>query len=187
MSDHDLEQRLETTGIESEAVDEDLEPVGHVLMLDYDEEPLETVVSDLEHIDGPAVVAASSPDSWHVYGLALRSWDDVVVELEQSRASREYVREMTRRGVATLRTGPKETPDGEIVTPAPIPIAVTSSDGPIAVSRPHAAQLRRLAEQRATDAVVRQLATIETGAAAGIEPVGEQLARSRYETRGGEA
>ena len=179
-----VEITVETTGIESEVVDGDLEPLGHVLMLDYDDADLETIRRDLERIDGPTVLVASSPGSWHVYALALRSWDDVVLELEESNASREYVREMTRRGVATLRIGPKRAADGEIEAGAPVPLAVAGGPrGPTPVSRPHTAQLRQLAEKRSTDGVVEDLEAIETGAIDDVVPVGEQLARSRYETR----
>lgn len=178
-------ERLETTGIESAAVDEALEPVGHVLMLDYDDAHTSTVREDLETLRGPAVVVQSSPRSYHIYGLEIRPWDHVVVDLEQSRASREFVREMTRRGTATLRTGPKRRTDGEIEARAPVPIGVTLTRPgyPIEVSRPHTARLRELADDAGLEPVARQLEAIETGAVDGLEPVGELLAETTYETR----
>jgi len=177
---------LETTGIESEAVDEDLTPIGHVLMLDYDDVGLEAVQEDAETVRGPAVVVRSSARSYHLYGLEIRTWDDVVSALRSSRASSEYISEMIRRGVATLRTSSKATPDGQITAPAPAPIAVTMTRPgyKIPVSRPHAAQLRTLAEDAGNDRVARQLAAIETGAVDGLEPVGNQICQTRYETRG---
>ena len=179
--------RLETTGIESETVDDDLEPVGHVLMLDYDDVPLETAQADLETIRGPSVLVQSSPGSWHVYGLALRPFDDVVEQARETNASREYISEMDRRGAFTLRVSSKTTPAGEIETPAPVPLAVTltPTDEPIDVSRPHTVRLRQLADEADVEPATRALRAIETGAVDGLEPVGERLPRSRYETRGG--
>lgn len=186
MSEAVDEARLETTGVESEAVDEALEPIGHVLMLDYDDALPETVLEDARAIDGPAVVVASSVGSYHVYGLALRSLEEAIEEAQSTEASSEYLEEMDRRGMFTLRTGPKEA-DGEIETPAPVPIRVTMTlEHPTDVSRPHTAQLRSMAERAGIDDVARRLAAIETGAVPGLEPVGEQLPRTRYETRGGD-
>lgn len=178
-------RRLETTGIESEAVDAGLEPAGHVLMLDYDDEPLEAVQSDLETIPGPSVLVHSSPGSWHVYGLALRPFEDAIEEARSTNASSEYVDEMDRRGVFTLRTGAKVDDRGEIEKPVPVPIAVTltPTEDPIDVSRPHTVRLRQLAEEADVEPATRALRAIETGAVDGLEPVGEKLARSRYETR----
>lgn len=176
--------RLETTGIESEVVDDDLEHVGHVLMLEYDDVDPAPVREDARDIDGPTVVVNSSPRSYHLYGLAVRSWDDVVVALEESNASREYVREMTRRGTATLRTGPKRTPSGSIATRAPYPLEVdVGTTEPVEISRPHAARLRQLAEQRDPFDVLWRLECLENGGWPALEPVGEKLAQSRYETR----
>ncbi len=179
---------LETTGIESETVDAHQTTLGHVVMLDYDDAPLSVALEDAEALRGPTVVVSSSTDSWHVYGLEIRSWDDVVVALEDSRASREYVREMTRRGTATLRITEKVDPHGETITGKPVPVAVgvTRPADPIPVSRPHVSQLRSMAEAAGIEKARRRLELIEAGAIDGLEPVGEMLARSRYETRGGD-
>ncbi|WP_344055348.1 hypothetical protein [Streptomyces thermoalcalitolerans] len=178
---------LETTGIESEVVDGDLEPIGHVAMLDYDDVPIGTVLEEIEALEGPAVLSRSSPGSWHVVDLEVRPFAEAIEVARSSTASREFVSEMDRRGCLTLRIGPKRRPDGSVETPAPVPITVHVPDGleEVEVSRPHAGRLRQLAANVGVEHVEDRLEEIERGAVDGLEPVGRQLPETRYETRGG--
>lgn len=176
---------VEAQGVESEVVREDLEPVGHVVMLEYDDVPAHVVREDLERLLEPTVLVRSSTRSWHVYGLQVRSWPRVVRTLRQSNASSEYVDEMVRRGTATLRTSPKIDGQGELRKPRPVPVGVTLTrpESTIEVSKPHCARLRQLAEESGLEAVADQLRGIEYGGIRGIRPVGRKLPQTRYETR----
>ena len=169
----DDHSRVETSGIESGVyADDDL--VGHVLLLDYDETSRDRVLSDAEEIDGPSVVLSSSPGSWHVYGLAVRSWESTLRAARSSSASEAYIEEMDRRGESTLRIGAKGDEPAPSVEAVDVP-----SEGSGTVSRPHCSILRELCDVDELELLLRAL---EAGIVDDIEPVGEQAVRSRYET-----
>lgn len=79
MTDADAVEAVVTTGITS-AVREGDETVGHVLLLDYDEGlGFREVLDDVEELDGFTAVLESSPGSFHVWNLTVRSLEETAL------------------------------------------------------------------------------------------------------------
>lgn len=173
--------KIETEGIESTVLNDAQEEIGHVVLLDLDEQPRAVAESIAERIDGPAVLVRSDPgsvgsSSYHVYGLELRPWDRAIdIAREIDAVSAEYVEEMDRRGVSTLRIGSK----GD--APAPEVVAVDIPDDPDAaeISAPHCSILEEL-----TDGELSLLLRSLQAGITDYKPAGSLVARTRYETDG---
>ena len=150
---------VKTAGVGSAVFDEDESELGHIVMLDYDSIRFELVLKDAYAIPGPAVVLSSSPGSWHIWGLRVRSWDEALKQMQQSRASDGFVDEMSDRGRAVLRTQPKLTADNSTRTPPPLPFRVVG-DVETEISRPHTIRLRELAAAAQREHVEADLATM---------------------------
>lgn len=182
---------VRTAGVVSRVLDDDGEVLGHVVAADYDDADLSTVREDARRLGGPVVVCESSPGSWHLWGLKVRPWSDVVDALTESRASTEFVEEMRTRGAATLRTHPKLSEEsGEVVVEAPTPVAAFGrvpthpNDG--RVSWPHATRLAQMCERAESDGAVAEfLAAVEESDAAVGAAFG--TAAWQYDTEGEEA
>lgn len=166
-----------TTGLESAVHDDpDTEPVGHVLMLDYDSTDKRTVYDDIQAVPGPVVIHRTQPDSWHLYGLQIRPLSDQLDLAVDTEADAAFVQEMDRRGMMTLRIGAK--PDRA----RPFPVVADlpdPEDGSVPVSRPHIDQLRQFADDRGNPTVWAKLGRLQAGLS-DYEPTGEYCGRTEY-------
>lgn len=169
-----MSEAVRTAGIESAVCDDEHEPIGHVVMLDYDSVSRQAMLSDVRAIDGPTVVLQSSAGCWHAYGLCVVSWQEATETARQSRASTEYVTEMERRGMSTLRIGAK----GDKPAPTVRFVHAPDRDDAVAVSRPHLGVLKGLA----TGELKLCLEAIQAGLHPAYDPVGETVGQSVYET-----
>lgn len=157
-----MSTEVKTAGVGSGVFDEDESELGHVVMLDYDDVDVDIVLEDADALPGPAVVLSSSPGSWHVWGLRVRSWTAALDAMRESRASSAFVDEMSQRERAVLRTQPKLTDDHTVRTPPPLPIRVVG-ELETEISRPHTIRLRELATKCGRPHVEADLATMLEG------------------------
>lgn len=179
-SDGEITQ-VKTSGVGSAVRDEHDSELGHVVMLDYDGVDYELALAEAQEIDGPAVVVRSSPGSWHVWGLRVRSWDAVENRMLRSAASSEFVSEMLERERCVLRTHPKLTRDNMEASPSPVPVTLLEDESDAEISKPHAIRLWQLAQLADSDEVASELAALLDSDRA----IGKTLSSETWFYRGG--
>lgn len=177
-ADAPLDHRIVTAGLASFVHDSDRETIGHVLMLDLDDvEDPAIAIEQAEDLDDLSIVLRSSPRSYHVVGLGVRSWDVATSQAVRSRADLDYVVEMMDKGRFIARSQPKiRRETGEIYKRSPEPVFVSPGEGPI--SRPHTRRIEQIANNVGREDVADRL----VDAARGVEQIGETLSISEYET-----
>lgn len=95
------------------------DPIGHVMLVDYDVMQVEQLNSDLAELEGVTIVAESSEDSYHAWNLTVRSKEDTALRLLETRTDMGHVGPGYRRGYWRLRIGPKVRISDEIYKPRP--------------------------------------------------------------------
>lgn len=168
---------VRTAAVGSVVFDEDREVAGHVALVDLDGASESDAIGVATEVDGPAAVVRSSADSWHVWGLSVRSWSDALDAIREH-SEPEHVDAAERRGEAHARTVPKFDDDSdEIVASAPEPVAVVDGLTDAPVSAPHLTVLQQLADQADVSDRVRWL--FDRPAQRG-DAVGSTLSTARY-------
>lgn len=111
---------LESTDHNTADVEEGrVDPMGHVMLIDYDVVERETLNDDLAGIEGITVVAESSENSYHAWNLTVRSKDDTALRLLETETDVSHVGPGYRRGYWRLRIGPKVRTNEEIYKERP--------------------------------------------------------------------
>jgi hypothetical protein len=168
-----------SAGVASYVLDGAGDLLGHVLMVEYDDVDPSVPIEDAERLDGPVVVARSSPRSYHLLDLTVRPWDETLrIAREETRSSTAYLDDREDDGRLLLRTFPKvRLSDGAEYKPAPDPFAAFEPDdfdGP--VSAPHVESYRQLASENGRTTIGGLTVAIEANA----DTTGERLVRSEY-------
>jgi hypothetical protein len=171
------EHQLDTSGVRSEVLDEDKDVVGHIVMLDYDDEveDIEQVRADAEDLDGPSVILKSSEGRYHAWNLRVRHVDEALDAARSTSCCQTFVEGMADEGRFVLRTDAKIRRTGETYRDAPevLDVEVDAVDGP--VSAPHLEILADMAEDPVAGRLRSLLGMLD-------DPVGDSLLRSDYET-----
>jgi len=152
---------LTQTGITSE-VYEDGDFHGHILLCDYDDgigTTYEQMLTEIYQLEGPTVLLESSPGSYHVWNLCVRSINGLVHKKAELHDDPKHLCIGYRRGRWVLRLSAKYKPSGELYKPMPqikdvwlndIPQGVQwygeTIDKPEGISLPHLQLLRTLAD-----------------------------------------
>lgn len=129
-----------TQAVESGVYDEDDDLIGHVGLLDLDGVGREQALGVADRLPGVSAVLASSPDSYHVWSLSLRSlvdWIDIATSLDP--VDDEHISISESRDCQVLRIDAKrEVATGEIVKTAPALFEISTSGTILPQSWPHA-------------------------------------------------
>jgi hypothetical protein len=137
-----------TAGVTSQ-VYENGDVMGHVALLDLDDEPLIEAVKVADHLDAVAAVLRSSDGSHHIWGLHIDELrEQTLCALSYNAVDDSHVGASWRRGYGVLRVTAKVRENGEAYKRRPTVVHVSPSgaDGPH--SGAHAAMLRTLMEEQ---------------------------------------
>lgn len=171
--------RVLSAGVCSRVFDSDQEEIGHVLMVEYDNTTRWQPRQDARDLPGLSVVLRSSPGSYHLWDLGVRSWDRQIELAEGTECCRTHLSEMIEQGRSVLRTQPKlYADDRSVYKSAPVPVYVYDSMDDSPISAPHATRLAQLAE-RAGQTTERLLIDSRREYA---PTAGETFSQSYYET-----
>jgi hypothetical protein len=136
----------------------DLEAVGHVLLLDYDDgATYADVRAEAGRFDGVTAVLESSEGSFHVWNLSVRDLDTALLDALRTGTDALHVQQSAKRGRFILRCGPKFRLDpddgslGETYKGAPEVVDAWATPTAAPTSRPHLDLLRALAEEQGVD------------------------------------
>jgi hypothetical protein len=134
-----------TQACESVVYDERRDVVGHVGLIDMDDEPRESAVSAARSVPGPVVILRSSARSWHLWCLRvapLTDWTECATGL--GGVDDEHVALNLERDRSVLRVASKvDLETGEDVKPEPVLEEIVDDGHAWPVSGPH---LRVLAD-----------------------------------------
>lgn len=99
-----------------------IDPDGHVMLLDYDNTPAQSVAEDLAGLEGVSIIAESSPGNLHVWNLTIRSLPDTALKMIETHCDPGHIRPGKKRGYWRLRIGPKKrNREGDLEEVAPRP------------------------------------------------------------------
>jgi len=179
MSEQVSEQTLRTSGLLSTVLDrESEEPLGHILMLDYDDcSDVTGRISMLDSEPGVSVLLESSSGSYHGYNLSVRSIEEQIYRAAQTESEPGHVRSSARRDHFVLRWIDKfRECDGETYKPAPSVIwcSITESEEP--QSAPHLRALAQRAEEDGEEEIAEALRDYSG------ETVGSSISLDHYQT-----
>lgn len=128
---------LTTNGILSTVTDSDGDDLGHVLFADYDSQDPHTVKEDAEGLPGVTLVFESSPGSYHLWNLTVRTTQQVALKQLELRQDPAYAAPGYRRGYWRLRVGAKLRPSNDVAKEAPELVGITLNETDRQQSRPH--------------------------------------------------
>lgn len=158
------------------------ETFGHVLLLDYDNTTPEQLNDELDQLDGVSLVAESSPGSYHVWNLSVRTFEETALKMLGTKCDMGHCRPGYRRGYWRLRIGAKVRKVDDIYKKRPMLKAVVVNSSTHYQSEAH----YRLAEGLWTGEMPDQRPSVP---AAGEEIrehsvpwVGKSLTSSEYAT-----
>ena len=170
---------LETSGLLSHVREGD-ETVGHVLMIEWDDiDDVMRPIRTADRIPGVSVLLRSSPGSYHLYNLSVRSVETQLLDAVRKNGDVWQARWAVRRGYFVLRILPKvRSESGEVYKPAPEPIRVFDSESECPQSRPHRDMLADLARDHGAEEVEEALSE----ALDSHEWIGDGLRADHYQT-----
>ena len=152
---------VDTVGVTS-SVEEDMDRVGHVLFGDFDDARLDEVESVASNLDGVSVILESSPSSFHLWNLSVRSFRSTVSAKRLIGDDVSHLEVGGRRRRFVLRVGAKRfVEDGEIYKDAPAVRGVVCRPTRRPQSRGHLSLARNKASREACARVSRRLQTAE--------------------------
>lgn len=127
-----------TSGFTSGVFDSSDDCIGHVQLLDLDNQPQEDVRAAAEATDSVTAVFESSPGSYHLWNLTVQPFEDAILDgLSWQIADAEHVKQSYRRGCYVIRGVAKVREDGTEYKPAPELKAIycdTDTDEPVSAA-----------------------------------------------------
>lgn len=104
---------FECKAINSTVLKED-EIIGHVLLSDYDDTPVSTIIEENGGREGINLILESSKDKFHYYNLTVKSLDEVSLEKLELHEDSKHNAIGYKRKKHTLRFGKKVNGDEKI-------------------------------------------------------------------------
>jgi len=171
------EHRLLVEGVTTDVWQEDRERLGHVLMVEYDDEDPGVPLRDARALPGLTVLLRSSRASYHLWDLMVRDRSQMVEEARETDACPGYLEARAEAGHWALRTSAKvrETDLSHYREP-PEPVRVIGGSGP--VSAPHLSKLRDMSKLSGSSEVLDRLRGVKET----HEVIGESFATKTYKT-----
>jgi hypothetical protein len=132
-----IEEEILTTKSICSNVYEGGEQVGHIMLLDYDNEEEHTVMSRVDELPGVTAVFESSGGSFHAWNLSVGDLKTTACRQVLCRDDYAHVRNGISAGNWRLRLGPKSYRDGEVYKSRPELVTVGLNPADYPQSRPH--------------------------------------------------
>jgi hypothetical protein len=157
-----------TAGVSSVVLDGD-DVEGHVLLLDCDDVDELTAIQAASSMDGVSAVFESSPGSFHIWHLSVRSFEQAILDgLSWRIADAQHVAQSRRRGYYVLRATAKvrQREDGPVThykdAPRLVAVYADDLDDAPAQSLPHLRRLHAIEDEQDVDCGTPAVEDVET-------------------------